>query len=672
MKRIIMESGAFILLLIAQTFVGYPVWAQENTQESKSIDIDKALETKVSANRAQSYYHFAIAKWQEEKGDLDKALVEMRNALKYNDGSAAVRVELAELLEKAGNTREAIEQAQEAAGLDPTDVQPHWLLANIYFKSQGRGAAAKESVKKAVKELEVIRDLAPTDERAYYALGDAYFQLGEPEKAIQAFEKFQDLMPSVNAGYMEIAKYYDKLGNQEKAIEYLKEAVKSQPDSQDALIYLASMLSKANQDKEAIPLYRKILEQGGGNPAVKRQLAISLIDAGEYEEAIKLLDELASAAPQDKQIQILLGRARLGSHQFAQAVEILKDVVDDNPDMVEAQFYLGVAYQQSGAPAEAEKIFAKLLDQTRGTSEEDKANRLIFQQNLAAVYQDMGENDKAIALYEDIVKNHATPNPRLYFLLINAYRVARQFDKALSVGKQQYEKYPSDTSIALVYARSLADAGKTKEGAEILVKILQADPSNVDAYVNLSQIYLQGKRYSDAEKVLRRAEERKLDSERVKFQLATVYERQRDFDRAEMLFREILKENPKNAIALNYIGYMLADRGVRLQEAVEYVKEALAIDPNNGAYLDSLGWAFFKLNDLPNAEKYLLQAVALVKNDPVIHDHLGDLYFKAGDLQKAQECWSKSLVAGGEPEDAQKVREKLEKLQEQLRKQKHP
>ena len=209
-----------------------------------------------------------------------------------------------------------------------------------------------------------------------------------------------------------------------------------------------------------------------------------------------------------------------------------------------------------------------------------------------------------------------------------------------------------------------------KEGAEILQKMLQADPSNIDIYVNLSQIYLQGKKYSEAEKILRRAEDRKLDSERVKFQLGTVYERQKDFDKAELLFKEVLKGNPKNAVVLNYIGYMLADRGIRLEEAVKYVEEALALDPNNGAYLDSLGWAFYKLNDLEKAEKYLLKAVEVVKNDPVIHDHLGDLYFKAGNLEKALDSWNKSVNMGTEPEDTQKVRDKLEKLEETLRKQK--
>jgi tetratricopeptide (TPR) repeat protein len=658
---------AFALLALAGS-TSPRVHAQEKAQPSKAIDIDKELAPKVAQNRALSYYHFSLAKWNEEKGDLARALTEMRNALKYNETSSAVHVELAQLLDKNGNTHEALDEAQEAARIDPQDPEPHWLLANIYSRSQGRGTTAKEEMRKAVKELEILRDIAPTDERSYYALGGAYLELGEPEKAIQAYEKFQTLVTNVDAGYREIAKYYEKNKDYEKAAEYLAKAVQAQPNSTESLIALATLYTRLNKDKEAIPVYRKLLELTDDNAMVKRQLATSLIEVQEYDDALKVTQDLAKSAPQDANVQILLGRAQLGAHQIPEAINTFKSIVKENASLLEAEFYLGSAYEQNGQLAEAVKIFSGLLDKTRGGSEEYKANRVVFQQHLAADYQEMGENAKAIAIYEEMLKGDATPNPRVLFLLINAYRVNRELDKAIALGKEHYEKNLKDTNIGLVYARALADAGKTKEGADILNKMLQADPSNVDIYVNLSQIYLQGKKYADAEKVLRRAEDRKLDSERLKFQLATIYERQKEFDRAEELFKEILKEDPKNATALNYIGYMLADRGVRLDEAVKYVKEALALDPNNGAYLDSLGWAFFKLNELDKAEKYLLQAVETVKNDPVIHDHLGDLYYRTGDFEKARDFWTKSVSNGSEPEETQKVREKLERLQDMLRK----
>jgi tetratricopeptide (TPR) repeat protein len=294
---------------------------------------------------------------------------------------------------------------------------------------------------------------------------------------------------------------------------------------------------------------------------------------------------------------------------------------------------------------------------------------MIFQQRLANVYLELGEHEKAIALYEEMAKADPKVNPQL----LNALRISGQFDRALLLGKSLFEKNANDVQLAVVYARTLADAGQRKGGVDVLTSLLKSNPENIDIYVNLSEIYQQDKRYKDAEEILLRGESRKLPpeaNERLKFQRASVYERQKEFDRAESLFKEMLKINPQNATVLNYMGYMLADRGIRLEEAVRYVKEALELDPGNGAYLDSLGWALFKLNDFENAEKYLLEANRLAANDATIDDHLGDLYFKTGKLEKAQDFWNKSALIGKEPGDVQKVRQKLEMLQETLSKRK--
>jgi tetratricopeptide (TPR) repeat protein len=646
---------------------------QEKPQPSAPIDLDKELQAKAPQDRAKSYYYYSLSKWYEDKGDLTRAVAEMRNALRYNEGSAAVRVGLASLLEKTGSLRDALVEAEEAAKVEPKNPEPHWVLANLYFRMQGRDrAASRESLKKAVKELETMREDAPADERPYFALGQAYLELDEQEKAVQAYEKFQELVPSTDAGYLALAEYFEKRNDTDKSIEFLQRALKNQPEAPKSLLTLANLYSKLERHREAAPIYRKLLEVTGDNPAIKRQLATSLLDSGDFKGARQVLEEVIKGTPKDREAQLLLGRALIGGREYAGAIAVLKEIVEDAPDNFEARFYMGTAYEQSGNPAEAAKIFSLLLDQTNDTSVENKANRVVFQQHLAAAYQDLGDNEKAIQVYESILKNESQPNPRLMFLLINAYRVSRQVDKAISLGKQQFEKNPSDVNLGLVYARALADGNKTKEGIEILQKMLQVDPSNIDVYVNLSQIYLQSEKYSDAEKILRRAEERKLDGERLKFQLATVYERQKDFDRAETLFKEVLKDNPKNAVVLNYMGYMLADRGIRLDEAVKYVEEALTIDPSNGAYLDSMGWTFYKLNQLDKAEQYLLKAVDIVKNDPTIYDHLGDLYIKTGNLEKAQDSWQRSIQTGSEAKEIQKVREKLEKVQETLRKQKKP
>lgn len=673
MKCSFVKSIACLTLFLGlmPVCMGQPAQRTAPQAPTKPINLDRELEEQVKPDRAISYYHYSLAKWNEDRGELAKAISEMRAALRYNPDSSSIYLEIAGLAAKTGSIQEAIEYAQKAAELDPKDPDPHWLLANIYFRPQMRGDSATSEIQKAVQELEKLRELSPSDERVYYALGGAYFELKQPENAIQAYEKFQSLSTGIDIGYREIAKYYDRIGNLEKAEEYLLLGLKKQPESVESLTLLATIYLKQNKNQEAIPIYKKLLSVTGDNAGDSRRLASLLIESGENNEAINILTDLAKIAPGDPISQILLGRAQLGLHKYTEAIETLRSVsTNDLSIRMEALFYLGRAYEENGNRKEAIDVFLRLLEGIPSNSEGAQANRLLFQQRLAANYWEDGDRDKAITIYQEMAK----ADPKANSLLLQAYRIDRQFDKALPLGKEQYEKDPSNLPVAIEYAQTLTDAGKIKEGTDILNKLLLSNPEEIDLYIALSQLYVQDKRFADAEKILVRAEEKsskeESDRERIKFQKATVYEQLKDYDRAELLFKELLKENPSNATVLNYLGYMLADRGVRLDEAVRYVKEALILEPRNGAYLDSLGWAYFKLNDLENAEKYLLEADEIVKNDPTIVDHLGDLYHKTGDLKKAESYWLQSVKVGTDPEDTKKIRRKLEALQEKLRKQK--
>jgi len=121
-----------------------------------------------------------------------------------------------------------------------------------------------------------------------------------------------------------------------------------------------------------------------------------------------------------------------------------------------------------------------------------------------------------------------------------------------------------------------------------------------------------------------------------------MYERMKKFDAAEGEFRKVLAINPKSAGALNYLGYMLA---VRLQEAYDLIAKALDLEPQNGAFLDSMGWVYFRMGRLADAETYLLRALEKVVHDPAIHDHLGDVYAKQGKLKEAIAQWQSSIKA---------------------------
>jgi Tfp pilus assembly protein PilF len=112
---------------------------------------------------------------------------------------------------------------------------------------------------------------------------------------------------------------------------------------------------------------------------------------------------------------------------------------------------------------------------------------------------------------------------------------------------------------------------------------------------------------------------------------------------------------------LNNLGYFLADRGERVQEAESLIRRAVNIEPTNGSYLDSLGWVLFKQGKVEEARKYLEQAVVYSPRSATIHDHLGDLYKKQGQMEKARVKWEEALKLATEPDEIKKIKEKLGK-----------
>jgi tetratricopeptide (TPR) repeat protein len=183
-------------------------------------------------------------------------------------------------------------------------------------------------------------------------------------------------------------------------------------------------------------------------------------------------------------------------------------------------------------------------------------------------------------------------------------------------------------------------------------------------------MYSRLRRYPDAEKALDKATElssKQEEKDYVYFIAGSVYERQKKYEQAENYFRKVLASDPKNATTLNYLGYMLADRGTRLNEALELIRKAVALDPQNGAFLDSLGWVYFKLGKYDMAESELRHALERIDNDPTLHEHLGDVYQKTNRLklavtqwERSLEEWKKTTPAEVEPADVAKVQKKLD------------
>jgi tetratricopeptide (TPR) repeat protein len=191
-----------------------------------------------------------------------------------------------------------------------------------------------------------------------------------------------------------------------------------------------------------------------------------------------------------------------------------------------------------------------------------------------------------------------------------------------------------------------------------------SDPARV--LLAASQLYVDDRKYEEAEKLIKQGLEKMPDDENLQFQLGAVYERQEKYGAAEASFRKVLAKNPTHDGVLNYLGYMFADRGVRLEEALGYLRQAVELSPYNGAYLDSLGWVYFKLKQYDQAEIHLKQAVELIKDDPTILEHLGDLYRKLDRFGEAGLYYEKSVASSKEPEERKRVQNKLTSVKKLL------
>jgi tetratricopeptide (TPR) repeat protein len=188
--------------------------------------------------------------------------------------------------------------------------------------------------------------------------------------------------------------------------------------------------------------------------------------------------------------------------------------------------------------------------------------------------------------------------------------------------------------------------------------------------IRLARSQSAARKANNAVATLRDAVRKFPDEAAVKIELASALERQKKYAEAESTFRQIISSDPKNADALNSLGYMLAERGQHLDESVSFAQRALVLDPGNAAYLDSLGWAYYKQGRLDAAEAPLREASEKLPAVSVIQSHFGDLLSKRGDHQQAIDAWQRALDGDGDDVTRSELEEKIKAARQKIGKKK--
>jgi tetratricopeptide (TPR) repeat protein len=486
----------------------------------------------------------------------------------------------------------------------------------------------------------------------------------------KAYKKVLEIEPESEDAMTGLAMVYSDLGDNKQATELLRKVAEKNP-SLRSLTTLASAYEQMREYSLAAETLNRAIKLAPGNVELKRALAQNLLLADQADAALNLYKSLIEEDPKDVQSHLRMSQIYRQQRKFAQAREAADKAKALEPNNLEIRYNDVNLLEAEGKNAEAIALMKEIVASTakRNYSAAEKSYRVMLLERLALMYRQSEQPVKAIELFRQITEVDPNLSARAAAQIVETHRGAGDFAAAEQEAESAIKKFPADRTLRVVRASLLAEMGKGDQAVSELKKLLDGK-NDRETYLSLAQVHEKTKNYGEMGKAIDAAEklsESKEDREGIHFMRGAMLEKMKQFDAAEVEFKKVLEINPESSSAMNYLGYMLADRNVRLSEAHQLITKALELEPNNGAYLDSLGWVLYRMDKLPEAEEQLLRALDRVSRDPAVHDHLGDVYFRQGRLkdaigqwQNALKSWETTARAESDPVEVAKVQKKLE------------
>jgi tetratricopeptide (TPR) repeat protein len=629
--------------------------------DSKADQPKAAQSSPSKADRSAAYYHYTLAHMYEEQVTIygrselaNKAMDEYRLAIEADPSSEFLTSALAELYVKTGRIRDAVLEAQDIIKRDPNNLEAHKLLGRIYLRSlgdtPGSGNGSDNILKLAIEQYEMIVKIEPTNVDDHLLLGRLYRLNNDLQKAENELKTAVKLDPDSEEAVTTLALLYTDEGDTAHALQVLS-AVPDTGRSAKLYAALGATYEQRKDYKSAIDAYKHAIQLDRDNLDAIRGLAENLLNDGQVDAALDQYKVIADANPEDAQTYLRISEIYRRQGKYDDALESLKKAQSMVPDALEVPYNIAVVYQAQGRYDEAEKILQDLLKKTEKAdnsySQADRNNRGIFIERLGMIYREQENYQAAVETFRKMIPLGDDNARTGYQDVIDTYREAKQWPEATATAKEALQKLPNDRELRMVLDAQLADTGDPEKPLADVRSLLKGTPEDRDVYLRLAIMDQRLKRWSDAEEALNKAEQlssKAADKEYVYFLRGSTYEREKKYDEAEAEFKKVLAINPQSAATLNYLGYMNADRGVQLEESLNYIRAAVSLEPTNGAYLDSLGWAYFKLGKYDLAEESLNKASLHMASDPTVQDHLGDLYQKTGRLKLAAAHWERAVA----------------------------
>lgn len=644
----------------------------------------QATPSNPTVDHASSYFHYGLAKLYETQAEASgrqdmatQAIEQYKLALNADPASRVLQDGISNLYFRLGRIREAVSAAQDQLTLHPDDLDAHLLLGRVYLRTlgDGQGPQAAQILQAAIKEYQTIVGLKPGDLENRLLLGQLYGLDHDSAKAEEQFKAAQKIDGNNEEVVLSIARQYSEQGDLNRAAKVIGDVPESDRTGRMDFA-LAGLYDQLKRPKDAVSAYQAAVGRDPDNTDAKRGLAGALAASGQMDAAAKVNTEILGTDPQDPRALVRQAEIQRQRGEYEQALTTLKKAeanVSNGGDQ-ELTYNEALVYDGLGRLDDAIKTIKGLLASTASPdgkyTDGAQSNRALFLELLGNVARQAGDTGQAIAAYRQLADMGGDFVSRASDAQVDTYRDAHQWDKALQVAADAAKAMPSNHDVQLTYARQLADSGKVEEGLKLAQAQLAGTPDDREVYFDLADMDVRAKRWKDASQAFDKAETlstKPEDKVLLYYFRGDAAMREKLYDEAELEFRKGLAIDPKNASIMNDLGYMYAERGIKLEDAITMLKMAVLSDPQNYAFLDSLGWAYYKQGQYAMAEDYERKAALRISNDPTVLDHLGEIEAKNGKLQQAIVDWQKSLhlyatslAPEADPADVAKVQHKLE------------
>ncbi|MFZ2492030.1 MAG: tetratricopeptide repeat protein [Thermoanaerobaculia bacterium] len=610
-----------------------------------------------TAAPAQQYstapYDFILAKLASEEGRHDEALSKMDRLVKSDPDNAVLLYERAMMLIDAGRIDRAEGEFRKVVAKDPQFAEAQRVLGMIL---RDRAISDRSLVSEAIDHLLVayrlnIDDIGTGSDVAQMLLSTG--RIAEAEKVLATLVERAPDQRSFNFNYAQVL---SNLGRASESTPYLERTLAVDPSFRPAVQQLIELYEKSGDWEKAARVLQPLVDDDPMNLDLQRQQAFFYLRAGDADRAYVRFKALTDADPNDARSRYFLAESLNELEQFKDAEKIYRLLLEKSPQDPDVLASLGLALTGQQRWDEATQTFNTLL----GVPKLSDNVAALARTQLAYIDYKRGNYVAAIETARPVFVFNKNPNGQAINVALSALRDQKKYAEAVALLEPLVAQFPSDAFIAARYVEMLVRSGNEAKAAEFAEAQAKLGPRNAIA---AGEAYMVVEDHAAAIAIVRKALESRQNDIDLQFQLGSLLERAGDRKGSEQAFLGLLDKTPDHAPSLNYLGYMWADDDVNLNRAEEMLVRAVAQEPRNGAYLDSLGWVYFRLGNLDLAQKYLEDAIKYVPRDATVHEHLGDVAARRGKKDDALRHYREALTLAPEAKEAAGIRTKVAELE---------